>query len=96
MVVLLLSEERIRMLFPALRWMSLALTVLPLTVMSSLAMTAAVFPAVIRLPFVSSVMVSAWSFHPVLPRLILIPTALFLLMALSVFCMSLTFNRTQS
>lgn len=36
MVVLLLSEERIRMLFPALRWMSLASTVLPLTVMSSL------------------------------------------------------------
>ena len=32
-----------------------------------------------------SVTVSAWSFHPVLPRLILIPTALFLLMALSVF-----------
>ena len=84
------------MLFPAVRWMSWALTVLPLTVMSSLAMTAAVLPAVIRLPFVSSVMVSAWSFHPVLPRLILIPTALFLLMALSVFCMSLTFNRTQS
>ena len=47
--------------------MSLALTVLPLTVMSSLAMTAAVFPAVIRLPLVSSVMISAWSFHPVLP-----------------------------
>ena len=94
MVVLLLSEERMRMLFPALRWMSWALTVLPLTVMSSLAMTAAVLPAVIRLPFVSSVMVSAWSFHPVLPRLILIPTALFLLMALSVFwffCMSLAF-----
>ena len=85
MVVLLLSEERIRMLFPALRWISLASTVLPLTVMSSLAMTAAVLPAVIRLPLVSSVMVSAWSFHPVLPRLILIPTALFLLMALSVF-----------
>ena len=58
------------MLFPALRKMSLALTVLPLTVRSSLAMTAAVFPAVIRLPLVSSVMVSAWSFHPVLPRLI--------------------------
>ncbi|CCZ53719.1 unknown [Dialister invisus CAG:218] len=73
------------MLFPALRWMSWALTVLPLTVMSSLAMTAAVLPAVIRLPLVSSVMVSTWSFHPVLPRLILIPTALFLLMALSVF-----------
>ena len=75
-------------------WMSLVLTVLPLTVMSSLAMTAAVFPAVIRLPFVSSVTVSAWSFHPVLPRLILIPTALFLLMALSVFwffCISLAF-----
>ena len=85
MVVLLLSEERIRMLFPALRWMSLALTVLPLTVMSSLAIIAAVFPAVTVLPLVSSVMVSAWSFHPVLPRLILIPTALFLLMALSVF-----------
>ena len=82
------------MLFPALRWMSWASTVLPLTVMSSLAMTAAVFPAVIRLPLVSSVTVSAWSFHPVLPRLILIPTALFLLMALSVFrffCMSLAF-----
>ena len=56
-------------------WMSWALTVLPLTVMSSLAMTAAVLPAVIRLPLVSSVMVSAWSFHPVLPRLILMPTA---------------------
>ena len=40
MVVLLLSEERMRMLFPALRRMSLASTVLPLTVMSSLAMTA--------------------------------------------------------
>ncbi len=40
-------------------WMSWALTVLPLTVMSSLAMTAAVFPAVIRLPFISSVTVSA-------------------------------------
>ncbi len=37
------------------------------------------------LPLASSVTVSAWSFHPVLPRLILIPTALFLLMALSVF-----------
>ena len=37
MVVLLFSEERIWMLFPALRWMSWALTVLPLTVMSSLA-----------------------------------------------------------
>ena len=84
------------MSFPALRKMYLALTVLPLTVMSSLAMTAAVLPAVIRLPLVSSATVSAWSFHPVLPRLILIPTALFLLMALSVFCMSLTFNRTQS
>ena len=37
---------------------------------------------------------SLWSFHPVLPRLILIPTVLFLLMALSVFwvfCMSLAF-----
>ena len=82
------------MLFPALRWMSWALTVLPLTVMSSLAMMAAVLPAVIRLPLASSVTVSAWSFHPVLPRLILIPTALFLLMALSVFwffCMSLAF-----
>ena len=43
------------MLFPALRWMSLALTVLPLTVMSSLAMTAAVLPAVTVLLFVSSV-----------------------------------------
>ena len=96
MVVLLFSEERIWMLFPALSKMSLALTVLPLTVMSSLAMTTAVLPAVTVLPLVSSVMVSAWSFHPVLPRLILIPTALFLLMALSVFCMSLTFNRTQS
>jgi len=49
--------------------------------MSSLAIIAAVFPAVTVLPLVSSVMVSAWSFHPVLPRLILIPTALFLLMA---------------
>ena len=41
-----------------------------------------------------SATVSAWSFHPVLPGLILIPTALFLLMALSVFwffCMSLAF-----
>ncbi len=75
MVVLLFSEERIRMLFPALRLMSLACMVLPLTIMSSLAMTAAVLPAVTVLPFVSSVMVSAWSFHPVLPRLILIPTA---------------------
>ncbi|MFR5184331.1 MAG: hypothetical protein ACLTDY_05485 [Dialister invisus] len=45
----------------------MALTVLPLTAKSSLAMTAAIFPAVIRLPFVSSVTVSAWSFHPVLP-----------------------------
>ena len=96
MVVLLFSDERIRMLFPALRWMSLALTMLPLTVMSSLAMTAAVFPAVMVLPLASWVAVSLLSFHPVLPRLILIPTALFLLMALSVFCMSLTFNRTQS
>ena len=84
------------MLFPALRWMSLALTMLPLTVMSSLAMIAAVLPTVMVLPLASSVMVSAWSFQPVLPGLILIPTALFLLMALSVFCMSLTFNRTQS
>ncbi|WP_448865146.1 hypothetical protein [Dialister invisus] len=63
----------------------MALTVLPLTIMSSLAIIAAVLPAVTVLPFVSSVTVSAWSFHPVLPRLILIPTALFLLMALSVF-----------
>mgnify|MGYP007029402166 CR=1 FL=1 len=94
MVVLLLSEERIRMLFPALRWMSWALTVLPLTVMSSLAMMAAVLPAVIRLPLASSVTVSAWSFHPVLPRLILIPTALFLLMALSVFWFSVCLLRS--
>ncbi len=85
MVVLLLSEERIRMLFPALRWMFFALTVLPLTVMSSLAIIAAVFPAVTVLPLASWVMVFLLSFHPVLPRLILIPTALFLLMALSVF-----------
>ena len=96
MVVLLFSDERIRMLFPALRWMSLALTMLPLTVMSSLAMIAAVLPTVMVLPLASWVAVSLLSFHPVLPRLILIPTALFLLMALSVFCMSLTFNRTQS
>ena len=82
------------MLFPAVRWMSWALTVLPLTVMSSLAMTAAVLPAVIRLPFVSSVMVSAWSFHPVLPRLIFIPTALFLLMTLSVFRFSVFLLRS--
>ena len=94
MVVLLFSEERMWMLFPDVCWMSWALTVLPLTVMSSLAIIAAVFPAVTVLPFVSSVKVSAWSFHPVLPRLILIPTALFLLMALSgfwFFCMSLAF-----
>ena len=58
-VVLLFSEERMWMLFPVLRWMSLALTVLPLTVMSSLAIIAAVLPAVIRLPLVSSVTVSA-------------------------------------
>ena len=75
-------------------WMSWALTVLPLTVMSSLAMTAAVLPAVIRLPLVSSVMVSAWSFHPVLPRLIFIPTALFLLMTLSVFRFSVFLLRS--
>ena len=37
MVVLLFSEERIWMLFPALSKMSLALTVLPLTAMSFLA-----------------------------------------------------------
>ena len=94
MVVLLLSEERMRMLFPALRRMSLASTVLPLTVMSSLAMIAAVLPTVMVLPLASWVAVSLLSFHPVLPRLILIPTALFLLMALSVFwffCMSLAF-----
>ena len=94
MVVLLLSEERMRMLFPALRRMSLASTVLPLTAMSSLAMIAAVLPTVMVLPLASWVAVSLLSFHPVLPRLILIPTALFLLMALSVFwffCMSLAF-----
>ena len=99
MVVLLLSEERMRMLFPALRRISLASTVLPLTVMSSLAMIAAVLPTVMVLPLASWVAVSLLSFHPVLPRLILIPTALFLLMALSVFlffCMSLAFNKTQS
>lgn len=53
MVVLLLSEERMRMLFPALRRMSLASTVLPLTVMSSLAMIAAVLPTVMVLPLAS-------------------------------------------
>ena len=37
MVVLLFSEERIWMLFPAVRWMSWASTVLPLTAMSFLA-----------------------------------------------------------
>ena len=92
MVVLLFSQERIWMLFPALRRMSLALTVLPLTVMSSLAMMAAVLPAVIRLPLASSVTVSAWSFHPVLPGLILIPSAyIYLPFLLSAFTLNFSY-----